>query len=106
MKIKKFNENETTLQNDSSNLSTDFADEIVKNLTELLTYIDEKNKTIDSFINELNKFKSKKSTNNQIDDSIANLQLIRRSFKDAVDKIDNVVNNMKDYNNSGIKDLY
>ena len=106
MKIKKFNENETTLQNDSSNLSTDFADEIVKNLTELLTYIDEKNKTIDSFINELNKFKSKKSTNNQIDDSIANLQLIRGSFKDAVDKIDNVVNNMKDYNNSGIKDLY
>ena len=102
MKIKKFNENETTL----SNLSTDFADEIVKNLTELLTYIDEKNKTIDSFINELNKFKSKKSTNNQIDDSIANLQLIRGSFKDAVDKIDNVVNNMKDYNNSGIKDLY
>ena len=106
MKIKKFNENETTLKNDSSNLSTDFADEIVKNLTELLTYIDEKNKTIDSFINELNKFKSKKSTNNQIDDSIANLQLIRGSFKDAVDKIDNVVNNMKDYNNSGIKDLY
>ena len=102
MKIKKFNENETTL----SNLSTDCADEIVKNLTELLTYIDEKNKTIDSFINELNKFKSKKSTNNQIDDSIANLQLIRGSFKDAVDKIDNVVNNMKDYNNSGIKDLY
>jgi ABC-type transporter Mla subunit MlaD len=100
MKIKKFNEN------DSSNLSTDFADEIVKNLTELLTYIDEKNKTIDSFINELNKFISEKSTNDQIDDSIANLQLIRGSFKDAVDKIDNVVNNMKDYNNSGIKDLY
>jgi ABC-type transporter Mla subunit MlaD len=101
MKIKKFNENETP------DLSTDFADEIVKNLTELLTYIDEKNKTIDSFINELNNFRSsKKSTNDQIDDSIANLQLIRGSFTDVVDKIDNVVNNMKDYNKSGRKYIY
>ena len=62
---------------------------------------------IDSLINELNNYRTQSRTkNDQIDDSISNLQLVRGSFSDSIDKVDNVIISMKDYNKSGRNFLY
>ena len=50
MRIKKFNENEL------QNLSSDRVEEIITNLTELTSHINQKNESIDSLINELNNY--------------------------------------------------
>jgi methyl-accepting chemotaxis protein len=101
MKIKKFNENEI------QNISSERVDEITESLTELSKQIEQKNEMIDSLINELNNYQTQSRTkNDQIDDSISNLQLVRGLFSDSIDKVDNVVISMKDYNKSGRNFLY
>ena len=72
-----------------------------------LSILKEKNELCDSLINEFSNYKSDSGkTNDQIDDSISNLQLVRKNFEDIIDKLDNVVNNMTDYSESGRKYLY
>jgi ABC-type transporter Mla subunit MlaD len=100
MRIRKFNE-------DIQDISSDRVQEIIKNLSELSVYINEKRELIDSLLNELNNFQDKsKSKNDQIDDSVSNLQIVKGYLDDSLDKVDNVVNNMKDYEQSGRKFLY
>ena len=56
---------------------------------------------------EFNNFKSSSDkTSDQIDDTISNLQIARKYFSDITDKLDNVVNNLEDYNKNGRKFLY
>jgi ABC-type transporter Mla subunit MlaD len=101
MRIRRFNESEI------GDMSPDRVVEIVQSLTTMSSDMDQRVEVIDSFINELNNFKSiSKSSNDQIDDSISNLEIARGLFKDSLDKIDNVVNNMRDYNQNGRKYLY
>jgi ABC-type transporter Mla subunit MlaD len=69
--------------------------------------LNQKNEVVDSLINELNNFKSdSEKSSDQIDDTISNLQLIRKYLSDTTDKLDNVVNNMDDYSKNGRKYLY
>jgi hypothetical protein len=62
---------------------------------------------VDSLISEFSNYKSESSKgNDQIDDSIASLQYVKKDIEDVLDKLDNVVTNLKDYNQSGRKYLY
>ena len=66
-----------------------------------------KSKYIESLLNELNNFKSdSKKGNDQIDDSIAALQVIKKDVDDCNDKIDTVINNLMDYNDGCRKYMY
>src|ERR1035437_3675256 len=88
-------------------LAPDRVSDIEKDMTQMSQVIKLKVEIVDSLLNELNDFKSdSKSSNDQIDDSIANLQLVRKNLSDSLDKLDNVVKNMNDYNESGSKFLY
>jgi hypothetical protein len=67
----------------------------------------DKSKYIESLLNELNNFRSdSKKGNDQIDDSIAALQVIKKDVDDCNDKIDTVINNLMDYNDGGRKYMY
>lgn len=101
MKIKRFNEDEQV------DISSERIEEIVKDLSESLSMMGDKSKMIESLLNELSNFKSQSSKgNDQIDDSIAALQVAQKDLQDCSDKIDTVVTNLKSYNDEGRKYLY
>lgn len=99
--LRKFNEGEQI------DITADRVNEINEQLEDFSSTIQEKLKLIDSLINELNNYKNDSNKgNDQIDDSIIALQVIKKDIEDCNDKIDTVVNNLKDYNDSGRKYLY
>jgi hypothetical protein len=101
MKIRKFNEDEQV------DISSERVEEIIKELTDFSSIIDDKTKIIEGLLNELGNYKSQsKKGNDQIDDSIAALQVIKNDIVDCSDKVDTVVNNLNDYNSEGRKYLY
>jgi ABC-type transporter Mla subunit MlaD len=101
MKIKRFNESEQL------DISTERVGEIVDSVKEMMAFIDDKNDFLESLLNELNNYKNESSKgNDQIDDSIASLQVAKKDVDNILDKLDNVVSNLKDYNDSGRKYLY
>ena len=101
MKIKRFNESEQL------DISTERIVEIVVIVKEMMDFIDDKSDFLESLLNELNNYKNESSKgNDQIDDSIASLQVAKKDVDNILDKLDNVVSNLKDYNDSGRKYLY
>ncbi len=101
MKIKRFNEDEQV------DISTERVNEMVEQLRDFASTMNDKSKLVESLINELNNYRSdSKKGNDQIDDSIAALQVIKKDIDDSSDKIDTVVNNLLDYNEGGRKYLY
>jgi ABC-type transporter Mla subunit MlaD len=101
MKIKRFNESEQL------DISTERIGEIVESVKEMMSFIDDKSDFLESLLNELNNYKNESSKgNDQIDDSIASLQVAKKDVDNILDKLDNVVSNLKDYNDSGRKYLY
>jgi ABC-type transporter Mla subunit MlaD len=101
MKIKRFNESEQL------DISTERIGEIVESVKEMMAFIDDKSDFLESLLNELNNYKNESSKgNDQIDDSIASLQVAKKDVDNILDKLDNVVSNLKDYNDSGRKYLY
>lgn len=102
MKIKKFNEAVEELD-----ISPERVGEIIDTLKDSLSQIDDKSKYVESLLSELEKYKNNsKKGNDQIDDSIAALQVIKKSLEDASDKFDTVITNLLDYNDEGRKYLY
>jgi ABC-type transporter Mla subunit MlaD len=102
MKIKRFNEATEELD-----ISTERVGEMIDSLKDQLSSTEDKSKLIESLLNELENYKSiSKKGNDQIDDSIAALQIIKSSFTEASDKLDTVINNLMDYNDEGRKYLY
>ena len=98
MKIKRFNESEQL------DISTERIGEIVESVKEMMAFIDDKSDFLESLLNELNNYKNESSKgNDQIDDSIASLQVAKKDVDNILDKLDNVVSNLKDYNDSGRK---
>ena len=78
-----------------------------EDLREFVSTIEDKNKMVESYINELNNYKNKsKKGNDQIDDSIAAFQVIKKDLDDSLDKADTIINNLMDYNDEGRKYLY
>jgi chromosome segregation ATPase len=101
MKIKRFNEDEQV------DISSERVSEINEELKDFASIMLDKSKYIESLLNELNNYKSdSKKGNDQIDDSIAALQVIKKDVDDCNDKIDTVINNLMDYNDGGRKYMY
>lgn len=102
MKIRRFNEDVEQLD-----ISPERIGEIIEDLREFVSTIEDKNKMVEAYINELNNYKNKsKKGNDQIDDSIAALQVVKKDLDDSLDKADTIINNLMDYNDEGRKYLY
>lgn len=101
MKIKRFNEDEQV------DISSERVSEINEQLKDFAATMLDKSRYIESLLNELNNYKSdSKKGNDQIDDSIAALQVIKKDVDNCNDKIDTVINNLMDYNDGGRKYMY
>jgi ABC-type transporter Mla subunit MlaD len=101
MKIKRF------LESEEVDISTERVGEIIEDLREFTSTIEDKNKMVESYINELNNYKNQsKKGNDQIDDSIAALQVVKKDLDDSLDKVDTIINNLMNYNDEGRKYLY
>ncbi len=101
MRIRRFVESNVV------DISPDRVIEINEYLSTLNSDINQKCEKIESILNEMDNYKSQsKSNNDQIDDSIANLQIIRKSLADVTDKVDSVISNLTDYNKDGRKFIY
>lgn len=103
MKIKRFNEE----LEEVVDISQERVGEIIEELKDILSSLEDKNKSIESYSNEFNNYKSKsKKGNDQIDDSIAALQVIKKDLDSSIDKVDTVINNLVSYNDEGRNFLY
>ena len=101
MKIKRFNESEQV------DISSERIEEMLDNLKQLSSTLDDKGKFVDSLINELNNYKSdSQKGNDQVDDSVAALQVIKKDLDNSLDKTDTVISNLMNYSEEGRKYLY
>jgi predicted nucleic acid-binding Zn-ribbon protein len=101
MKIKRF------FESDQLDISTERITEIMDELKDFIANIEDKSKMVDALGTELSNYRnSSTKSNDQIDDSIAALQIIKKDLDDCVDKLDTVVNNLDSYNVDGRKYLY
>ena len=101
MKIKRF------FVSDQLDISTERITEIMDELKDFIANIEDRSKKIDALGTELSNYRnSSTKSNDQIDDSIAALQIIKKDLDDCVDKLDTVVNNLDSYNVDGRKYLY
>ena len=101
MKIKRF------FESDQLDISTERITEVMDELKDFIANIEDRSKKIDALGTELSNYKNNSTkSNDQIDDSIAALQIIKKDLDDCVDKLDTVVNNLDSYNVDGRKYLY
>jgi hypothetical protein len=101
MKIKRFNESEEL------DISQERVGEIISELREYLSDLESKSELTDSLLNEFNGYKGQsKKGNDQIDDSIAALQVIKNDITCSIDKVDTIINNLMSYSDDGRKYLY
>ena len=101
MKIKRFNESEQV------DISSERIEEMLDNLKQLSSTLEDKGKFVDSLINELNNYKSNSQKgNDQVDDSVAALQVIKKDLDNSLDKTDTVISNLMNYSEEGRKYLY
>jgi septal ring factor EnvC (AmiA/AmiB activator) len=102
MKIRRFFEAE-----EQKDIATERVDEILKELKEFTSQLEEKSKITDALETELSNYKNlSNKSNDQIDDSIAALQIIKKNVDDSIDKLDTVITNIQNYNEQGRKYLY
>lgn len=102
MKIRKFNETESM-----NDISQDRTTQIIEDLRKTIVFLEQKVENIDSYLNKLaNLQNTEKSENDQIDDAVSNLQLVRSALKDSITNLDNSTISLEDYNKSGRKYLY
>jgi ABC-type transporter Mla subunit MlaD len=101
MKIKRF------FESDQLDISTERITEIMDELKDFIANIEDRSKKIDALGTELSNYRnSSTKSNDQIDDSIAALQVIKKDLDDCIDKLDTVVNNLDSYSVDGRKYLY
>ena len=96
MKIKRF------FESDQVDISTERITEVMDELKDFIANIEDRSKKIDALGTELSNYRnSSTKSNDQIDDSIAALQIIKKDLDDCVDKLDTVVNNLDSYSVDG-----
>lgn len=101
MRIKRFTES------DQVDISPERVNEIIEELKDVSSIMDDKFVYTDELLNELNNYKNQsKRGNDQIDDSISALQMVKKDIEDCRDKLDTIINNLLDYNESGRKMMY
>ena len=102
MKIRRFFEAE-----EQKDIATERVEEILKELKEFTSQLEERSKLTDALETELSNYKNLSTkSNDQIDDSIAALQIIKKNVDDSIDKLDTVITNIQNYNEEGRKFLY
>jgi len=102
MKIKRFNEELEPIEMDSQRVK-----EIIEELEDFLAIVNDKQTRTESIINELTKYKNpSKKGNDQIDDTIISLQVVKKSLDEAIDKLDTSIQNMNSYIEDDRKYLY
>jgi uncharacterized coiled-coil DUF342 family protein len=101
MRIKKFNES-----SDLVYISSDRVKEIIDQISKISKDIDLKRKDIEELHNELLNYISSGDKNNQIDDSVVNIGIVKSKLEDCLTSLDDVSNNLKDYDENGKKYLY
>jgi prefoldin subunit 5 len=99
--LKRFNEKKEILD-----LSPERLGEIEKSLTEFTSELSAKLELIDSYLNELENYTTGEGDNDQIDESILNLQVVRKNIEESLDKTDNAINQLKDYGDKGRQYLF
>lgn len=101
MKIKRF------IESDQVDISPERVNEIIKELKDVSSTMDDKFVYTDELLNELNNYKNQsRRGNDQIDDSISALQMMKKDIEDCKDRLDTIINNLLDYNESGRKMMY
>ncbi len=101
MKIKRF------FESDQVDISPERVAEMIEDLKDYVSEIEDKSTKVDALSSELSNYKNNSTkSNDQIDDSIAALQVIKKDLDDCVDKLDTIIQNLDDYNNNGRKYLY
>jgi len=102
MKIRKFYEADETVD-----ISNDRVKEIMEQIAVMSSVFDKKKEEIISLTNELSNYRSQsKKSNDQIDDSVADMETISTKIQDILSSLDTITNNLQDYNESGRKYLY
>ena len=92
---------------ENTDISPERVGEIINELKELVSALDDKSKAIEAYNSELNNYKTNsKKSNDQIDDSILALQIIKKDLDSAIEKTDTVINNLVDYTDKGRSFLY
>jgi len=99
--LKRFNEKQEILD-----LSPERLEEIDKSLSEFSSELSYKLELIDSYLNELENYTTEDGENDQIDESILSLQLVKKNLEEALDKVDNTTNQLKDYGDNGRQYLF
>lgn len=99
MRIKRLNEN--------LEISSERIGEMISELKDLLTSLEDDERLIEKYLNELENYKSNSSKgNDQIDDSLAAFQVVKRNIEDSIDKTDTVITNLNDYKENDRQYLY
>jgi t-SNARE complex subunit (syntaxin) len=101
MRIKRF------LEANVEDISPEKVNDIIDLLSKMAKEFEYNREVLDKVVKDLENFKSDSSeSNDQIDDSVINLDASKVKLQDMLSSIDSVVLNLKDYNESGRKFLY
>ena len=101
MKIKKFNEVTDV------DISTERVNEIIEELSKISVIVDTQNNLILKLSEELSNYKSNsKKENDQIDDAIINLDVVKSKLDDSISSLDDISVKLKSYTEDGRKFLY
>jgi len=103
MRIKRFNENQSTQSTESNEISYQVVDDIIKDVKDFASLFDTKEKEFESLINQLTNYKNPATGNDQIDNSIFSLEEIRSNIKESLVKISDVISNLESYKSEGRK---
>lgn len=102
MRIKRFYED---IEN--NDISKERVSEIIEDLKIHISDINTKKDYFESLLVELNNYKSKSTkSNDQIDDSIVNLDLVVEDITSTINNVDNIIKNLVNYIENGREFLY
>lgn len=100
-RIMRFNES------DQVDISPERTAEMIEDLKDLVSTLADRKKSVDALISELDAYKNKSDKgNDQIDDTIAMLQMVSKELESVSGNADNAVGNLDNYGEEGRKYLY
>lgn len=99
MKILRFNESGI------NEMSLEKTQDIISGLKQTSDTLSDKLQFIDTISNDINNFKSAiDSPSDQIDDSIFNIQIVKKNLEECIEKMKDTIIVLNDYVDSGRKD--
>lgn len=98
MKILRFNES------DLNDISIEKTTDIISDLRQTADTLSDKLTLIDTISNELQNYKSQSDKpNDQIDDSIFNIQTVKKNLEESIEKLKDTIVTLNDYTDNGRK---